>query len=62
MIKMVEEIWRTVIVNGEPWENYQVSNFGNIMSLNYKNTGKAKLMNPSTSTDGYIWRYKEDYS
>ena len=48
------EIWRTAIVNGEPYENYQVSNFGKILSLNYKNTGKSKLMNPGTSTDGYL--------
>ena len=51
---MRTEIWRTPIVNGEPYENYQVSNFGKILSLNYKNTGKAKLMNPSTNTDGYL--------
>ena len=51
---MVEEIWRTVIVNGEPYENYQVSNFGRIMSLNYKRTGRAELMTPSKDTDGYL--------
>ena len=51
---MGTEIWRTVIVNGEPYENYKVSNLGKILSLNYKNTGKAKLMNPSTNKDGYL--------
>ena len=51
---MRTEIWKTAIVNGEPWENYQVSNFGNIMSLNYSNTGKAKLMNPRERKDGYL--------
>ena len=51
---MGTEIWRTVIVNGEPYENYKVSNLGKILSLNYKNTGKAKLMNPGTNTDGYL--------
>ena len=25
---MVEEIWRTAVVDGEPYENYQVSNLG----------------------------------
>lgn len=37
---MVEEIWRTAVVDGEPWENYQVSNLGQILSLNYNHTGK----------------------
>ena len=43
---MVEEIWRTAVVDGEPYENYQVSNFGQILSLNYRNTGRAELMEP----------------
>ena len=50
---MTEE-WRTAIVNGEPWENYQVSNLGRIMSLNYRNTGKAELMTPRKRKDGYF--------
>ena len=48
------EQWRTAIVNGEPWENYQVSNLGRILSLNYRNTGKAELMNPVERKDGYF--------
>ena len=32
---------------------YQVSNFGNIMSLNYRNTGKADLRKPGKDKDGY---------
>lgn len=51
---MGTEIWRTVIINGEPYENYQVSNFGRIMSLNYGRTGKAKLMTPSENKYGYL--------
>ena len=51
---MRTEIWKTVIVNGEPWENYQVSNFGNIMSLNYNHTGKAELMTPVDNSAGYL--------
>ena len=55
MIKiMVEEIWRTPIVNGEPYENYQVSNFGRLMSLNFRGTGKNKLMKPSKNSRGYL--------
>lgn len=51
---MVEEIWRTAVVDGEPWENYQVSNFGRIMSLNYRRTGKAKLMTPVDNGNSYL--------
>ena len=51
---MVEEIWRTTVVDGEPWENYQVSNLGRVKNLNYRNTGKERLMNPSTNTGGYL--------
>ena len=43
---MRTEMWRTAIVNGEPWENYQVSNLGNILSLDYNGTGRAELMKP----------------
>ena len=32
---------------------YQVSNFGNILSLNYRNTGRAELMSPGKDKDGY---------
>ena len=51
---MGTEIWRTPIVNGEPWENYQVSNLGKIMSLNYNHTGKAELMTPVDNGAGYL--------
>ena len=48
---MIEEIFKDV----KGYEGlYQVSNFGNIMSLNYRNTGKAKLMNPHERKDGYL--------
>lgn len=49
------EQWRTAVYDGEVYEGlYKVSNFGRILSLNYKNTGKAELMNPNTNTDGYF--------
>ena len=50
---MIEK-WRTVIVNGEPWKNYKVSNLGRILSLDYNHTGKPGLMNPSEDTGGYF--------
>ena len=51
---MRTEIWKTAIVNGEPWENYQVSNYGRILSLNYNHTGKAELMTPVDNSAGYL--------
>ena len=51
----MNEIWKTAIYDGEPYEGlYQVSNLGRILSLNYRNTGKAKLMTPLDSGDGYL--------
>lgn len=47
------EQWRTAIVDGETWENYQVSNLGRVMNLNYRGTGKAKLMTPVDNSKGY---------
>lgn len=32
---------------------YQVSNMGNVKSLNYNHTGKEKLMKPGINTNGY---------
>ena len=49
------EVWKTPIYDGEPYEGlYKVSNWGRILSLNYNNTGKADLMNPSEDKDGYL--------
>ena len=48
------EIWRTPIYKGEIYDNYQVSNLGKILSLNYRNTGRAELMNPWEDKDGYL--------
>ena len=49
------EIWRTAVYDGEVYEGlYKVSNLGRILSLNYKNTGKPRLMNPDEDKDGYF--------
>ena len=52
------EIWKTAVYDDEIYEGlYKVSNFGRILSLNYKNTGKPDLMNPGTDKDGYLQVY-----
>ena len=48
------EIWRTAIYDGETYEDFEVSNLGRILSLNYKNTGKSELLEPSETTCGYL--------
>ena len=49
------EQWRTAIYDGIVYEGlYKVSNFGRIMSLNYRNTGRPGLMNPFENTKGYL--------
>ena len=60
---MTEE-WRTAVYDGIVYEGlYKVSNFGKILSLNYRNTGKAELMTPVEDTYGYfqveLWKNKE---
>ena len=51
----VIEQWRTAIYDGIVYEGlYKVSNLGKILSLNYRNTGKAELMNPSENKKGYF--------
>ena len=53
-MKYIEQ-WRTAIYDGEIYEGlYKVSNLGRILSLNYRNTGKAKLMTPVENTNGYF--------
>ena len=49
------EIWKTAVYDGELYEGlYRVSNWGRILSLNYRNTGKSELMTPTQDTDGYL--------
>ena len=58
------EIWKTAVYDGEIYEGlYRVSNWGRILSLNYRRTGKSKLMNPCKRKDGYfqvrLWKNGE---
>ena len=51
----MSEIWRTAVYDDIVYEGlYKVSNLGKILSLNYRNTGKAELMKPVTNTNGYL--------
>ena len=49
------EIWRTAVYDGIVYEGlYKISNWGRILSLNYRRTGRAELMNPWEDTGGYL--------
>ena len=51
----ITEQWKTAVYKGVIYEGlYKVSNLGKILSLNYKNTGKADLMNTGKRKDGYF--------
>ena len=48
----MEEIWKDI----DGFEGlYQVSNFGNVMSLNYGNRGYAKKLTPKCNNSGRLW-------
>ena len=52
----MREEWRTVIYDNVVYEgHYQVSNLGRVINLNYRGTGKAKLMEPFESKKGYLY-------
>ena len=65
MIKMmIKEQWKTAVYDGEIYEGlYKISNLGRILSLNYRNTGKSKLMTPRKRKDGYfqvkLWKNRK---
>lgn len=46
------EEWRDI----EGYEGlYQVSNYGNVKSLNYRRTGKEKMLSPNANNCGYLY-------
>lgn len=48
----MEEIWKDI--KGYDGK-YQISNYGNVKSLNYRCTGKEQLLKPSLHTNGYLF-------
>ena len=49
------EIWKTAVYDDEIYEGlYKVSNWGKILNLNYRRTGRAKLMNTGETKGGYL--------
>ena len=50
---IIEE-WRTVIYDGEVYEDYEVSSHGQVRSLNYNKTGKVQVLKPHIGKKGYL--------
>ena len=51
----MEEQWKTAVYDGIVYEGlYKVSNLGRIKNINYRNTGRERLMNPVERKDGYL--------
>ena len=46
----IKEIWKNI----EGYENYQISSFGRVKSLNYKRTGKEKILKQRKDENGYL--------
>ena len=59
------EQWKTVEIDGEIWERYEVSTEGRVRSLNYKNTGQIKILKQHDNGTGYLfvnlWNGKNNY-
>ena len=47
----MQEVWKDIIGYED---KYQVSNLGNVKSLNYRSTGNARLMRLIPDKDGYL--------
>lgn len=51
----MKEEWKTAVYDGIIYEGlYKVSNLGKILNLNYRNTGKPKLMDTGARKGGYL--------
>ena len=51
----MEEQWKTAVYDGIVYEGlYKVSNLGRVKNINYRNTGRERMMNPVERKDGYL--------
>lgn len=50
MQNIMEEIWKDI----KEYPNYMVSNKGNVKSLNYRHTGREKMLKLSVNNKGYL--------
>lgn len=50
----MEEQWKTAIYDGIVYDNYQVSDWGRVKSLNYLHTGKERVLKIRKTKCGYL--------
>ena len=50
----MKEEWRTIVIDDEVYDNYEVSNYGNVRSLKYKHKNEIKILQPRVTDDGYL--------
>ncbi len=53
MQRLKEGYWKTITVL-DGFENYPISKYGNVMSLNYRNQGYAQVLTPTFNKKGYL--------
>ena len=51
---MMEEEWRTVVIDGEEWSSYEVSSHGKVRSLGNDKGRKTKILKQAESENGYL--------
>ena len=50
----MEEIWKDIVYDDVTYEGYRVSNWGEVKNLNYRNTGRERVMQTSKNNKGYL--------
>ena len=50
----MQEIWKTIVYDGEVFEGYEVSNMGRVRSLNYRRTGEVKELRLRVGSGEYL--------
>lgn len=47
------EVWESLDILG--FDNYEISNFGRVKSLDFNHTGKEKTLKPVKNTNGFLF-------
>lgn len=50
----MNEVWKTVVIDGVEHPLYKVSSLGRVICLNWRNTGKPRICRLSDSGQGYL--------
>ena len=50
----MNEVWKTVVIDGIIFPRHQISNLGRIKCLSYYNSKEEKILNPYINNSGYL--------